>query len=259
MSPVAVHYDSRQPDAQTLADILASLPVSLTDGMTGAGGVAAVSGHQGWPDRVRQALEGGARAVWLNDPIPADVPDLGTALVQVHSPWADNDIVTQAAITMGQAMTASSRLEVEVVGPMGSDNAHELLRVLALIRGLIGPVVTAQVISRCADEAEIEASAGVEITYPVDLSIIHSDAVPARVRVRLLEMQGSVTLNIPAPTTARPACLTVVSPTGQTAWPTSYESSTRTSWRRLLNQVVSHESSLPALDHDLQLTRNTLP
>ena len=230
--------------------VLASLPLSYAPAADSrAGGVAVVDGSGGWPAAVVQALHNGAAGVIVVQPGPEDLGGLRAlaadhGVVVVDSTWASNPVLAAASEALHAAIGQQSRLECRIVVRVGTDLDRALLDQLSLLRALLGPVVDLEILQRSEHGYVGEGRAN---GVAVDLSVVCTNATPEHATVRLLTSDGSIEVEIPSGETARPAHLTIISPSGAQIAPTLYESGHRATWRRLHRLITGGE---PANDLD---------
>ena len=128
---------------------------------------------------------------------------------------------------------------------VGTDLDRALLDQLSLLRALVGPVTALEILHWSehgyVGEATRRRPCG---GLQCGLHQRHARSTP---KVRLLTSVGSIEVEIPNGETARPAHLTVTSPSGAKIAPTLYESGHRATWRRLHRLITSSE---PADDLD---------
>lgn len=243
MSPaLGVVLPQELADLGGVAAALASLPLSLRRADQVANSVVVVDGGPGWVDRIDVAVHDGAAGVLLVDPTPTDLTGLSATLrrqpvVVVDSRWASNPAVASAAGEFSAAVSEQSRLETRLIVAVGSNLDAALLEQLLLVRRLLGPVKDLRVLDRTSRNYYAEACTDAGLV--IDLSAVCTDALAPFAQTRLLTADGSVELEIPTPTTARPARVTRTGPDGLTQSPTRYESAHRASWRRLLSLLRS--------------------
>ena len=165
-------------------------------------------------------------------------------VVVIDSTWASNPVLAAASEALHTAIGPQSRLECRIVVRVGTDLDRALLDQLSLLRALLGPVVDLEILQRSEHGYVGEARAN---GVAVDLSVVCTNATPEHVTVRLLTSDGSIEVEIPSGETARPAHLTITSPSGAQIAPTLYESGHRATWRRLHRLITGGE---PANDLD---------
>jgi hypothetical protein len=239
-------------------EVLASLPQSFRRSSVSAGAVVVVEGGPGWVVAATAALRGGATGLIVICPVPADLEPLRSALmshpatVVVDSPWSSNPAVPAAADAIRSAVAGAVHAECRLIQPAGADLDRALLHQLSLVRALIGPATSLSVLSKSANHLQGSARSG---DLLVDLSITCTDASTASATTRVLLPDGSVEVLIPAPTTARPATVTVVSADGMAILPSLFESGHRATWRRLRDHVSEGDvpGDVDALQSDIAL------
>ena len=230
--------------------VLASLPLSYTPAAdSGAGAVAVVDGSGRWSAAAVQALQDGAAGVIVVQPGPEDLGELRAAadhhgVVVIDSTWASNPVLAAARQALQASIGQHSRLECRIAVRVGTNLDRALLDQLTLLRALVGPVTDLEILHWSEHGYVGEARAD---GLAVDLSVVCTNATPEAAKVRLLTSVGSIEVEIPNGETARPAHLTVTSPSGAKIAPTLYESGHRATWRRLHRLITSSE---PADDLD---------
>lgn len=224
-------------DAGAVAEVVASLPVSLHPSDGDASGLAAIAGTSGWTERAIASISAGARGVMVISPIAADVSSLreranaqGVPVV-IDTEWAHNPAVAASAPHFAAHNDENSLLEARVNARAGADLDQVLLAQLALVRAAVDPVVSLTYARR--NEHGYDALAQLASGARASLAAILTDAIPASASLRLIKPRNAVTLALPGAGTAAPGKVTVSGPEGATLLPTQWESAHRAAWRRL--------------------------
>lgn len=249
------------PEATTtgaIAEVIASLPVSMRAGDSAAG-LVAVSGP-GWASEAITVATGGARGILATDPVFTDFPThaeelLGAKIpIVVDTTWAYNPAVDAAASHFAALNPADTMLESRVETRAGSDLARVLLAQLALIRRATGSAVTTLSIHRWKSNG-YTAIGSAENGAEVALDAILTDVRPPSAALWALTRQAAVRLTVPDPTTATFGTVTISDQHGAVLLPTAYETAHRAAWRELHRRVNvgATTNDLPALLADLAL------
>ncbi|WP_422934659.1 hypothetical protein [Sinomonas sp. P47F7] len=219
-----------------LAEIAASLPLSLAPAREGAPELASVSGSAGWAGRAQAAFDGGALAAVVGSPATDDPEFPAGAESRLVLAWdfAANPGVLAAAEAAaplrGRAVFAEATLSV----PSSTDLDAALLDALTAVVRVAGEVTPLRTLHRDAAGWHLAGDlAGPQgARAPLALAIVVTDAAPAALRLRLLTDDGGLTAEVPSPDTAAPAGVRIVGPDGERLLPTLWETSRRASWRR---------------------------
>lgn len=223
--------------AGAVAQVVASLPVSLHPSDDGGAALVAIAGTSGWTERALDSISSGARGLMVISPSAADVTALkerSEALgvpVVIDTEWAHNPAVSSAAPHFAAHNDENSLLEARVNAPAGADLDQVLLAQLALIRAAADPVVSLTYARR--NEHGYDALAQLASGARATLAAILTDAIPASASLRIIKPLHAVALALPASGTAAPGKVTVSGPEGVTLLPTLWESAHRAAWRRL--------------------------
>jgi hypothetical protein len=230
MSPFTV--DAAQ--APGLAEIAASLPLSLAPARSGPPQLASVAGSPGWATRARDALDTGASAVVVSSPSPESnaAAALGAAADRVVLEWAfaANAGISAAAEASSPLRTGIVLAETHLRVPRGTDLDAGMLDALTAARRIVGDLSCLRTLHR--GSAGWHAAGLVSEGAPFGIAVVVTDAAPAALCLRLLTRDGGLTVVVPPPDTAAPAEVRIVGPDGERLLPTLWETSRRTSWRR---------------------------
>ncbi|MEA5454956.1 hypothetical protein SPF06_09510 [Sinomonas sp. JGH33] len=235
-------YTVDPSQAEGLAEIAASLPLSL--GPTGdrAPQLVAVEGSSGWEQRAREAADGGALAVVVGSPsldetAGDDAARLdGDHAARVVLAWdfaANPGVLAAAALLDGTGTHPRERArlaEAVVRVPPGTDLDAALLDALVAVGRVAGEPASVRSLHRSASSWHLagEARSGA----PLALSLLVTNAAPASLRLRILTDDGGLTAVVPSPETAAPAEVRIIGRDGERLLPTLWETSRRASWRR---------------------------
>lgn len=257
MTALSVQVQDRAEGPGDVAAVLASLPESLRPygGGPEPADLVAVAGTAGWTARAAEALMAGPRGVLVVDPVREDVTELRdharrySVTVVVDRPYAGNPAVEVIAPYFAGG-DRHELLEARLVVPLGADLAHALLDQLALVAAAAGAVDHARTLV-WADRGYVLHGdlAGGRRTI---LTAEATSARPPAAALRQLGVSGAVHLEVPAPTSARPARAEVTRPDGRTLLPTLWETAHRATWRRLRDLVAAgrQATDLSELDRD---------
>jgi hypothetical protein len=223
--------------AGAVAQVVASLPVSLHPSDDGWGALVAIAGTNGWTEEALASISSGARGLMVISPSAAEVAALkerADALgvpVVIDTEWAHNPAVAAAAPQFAAHNDENSLLEARVNAPAGADLDRVLLAQLALIRAAVDPVVSLTYARR--NEHGYDALARLASGARASLAAILTDALPTSASLRIIKPHHAVALALPGSGTAAPGKVTVSGPEGATLLPTQWESAHRAAWRRL--------------------------
>jgi hypothetical protein len=233
--------------AGDVAQVIASLPVSLHPASDGQADVAAISGTGAWTDTALEALASGTHGLLIIHPSPGDVAGLAARAkaaqvpVVIDTTWAYNPAVAAAAEHFAARYDTDSLLEARVNAPADSDLDQVLLAQLALVRAAVAPVVNLTYARR--NRHGYDALADLAGGARASLSAILTDSVRKSATLRIITPRTAVTLTVPGPETAAPGTVTVSGPEGATLLTTSYETAHRVAWRHLHRLVETRTPS----------------
>ncbi|MDQ4502961.1 hypothetical protein [Sinomonas sp. ASV322] len=217
-----------------LAEIVASLPLSLSPVGDGPAQLAAVAGSPGWAQRAMEAADGGALAVVVGSP---QTDDGVAALASETAPrvvlawdFAANPGVLAAADAAAPLRESAVLAEATLAVPSGTDLDAALLDVLVAVDRVAGEPASLRSLHRGANSWHL--AGGTRSGAPLALSLVVTDAASASLRLRILTDDGGLTAVVPSPDTAAPAEIRVVARDGERLLPTLWETSRRASWRR---------------------------
>ncbi|WP_415854841.1 hypothetical protein [Sinomonas sp. G460-2] len=220
-----------------LSEVVASLPLSLTRAGEEPAQLATITGARGWADRALEAFDGGALAAVVSSPsadegVPALPADIATRAI-IEWAFACNPGVLVAAEAAAPLRERAVFADVELRLPTGADPDTALLDTLTAASRVLGPLTPVRSLHRDKASWHLSGSLTEDApTAPVAIAIIVTDAAPARLRLRLLTLDGGLTAVVPAPDTAAPAEVRIVGPDGERLLPTLWETSRRSAWRR---------------------------
>ncbi|WP_055557150.1 hypothetical protein [Streptomyces sp. NBRC 110028] len=228
---VALTVDTTQVPG--LAEVTASLPLSLAPASSPAQ-LAAVTGAPGWAERAEEALAGGAVAVVVESPSA----DNGAARLGVEAAahtvlgwaFAANPGVLAAGDAAGPLRERAVFADAQLRVPAGTDLDAAMLDLLTATSRVAGAFGLRRTLHR--DRDGWHAAGRLDTGAPLSLSVVVSNAAPASLRLRLLTADGGLTAAVPAPDTAAPAEVRILTPDGERLLPTLWETSRRASWRR---------------------------
>lgn len=220
--------------------VVASLPVSLAFSRAAAD-LIAVDGSAGWTAEVLRARDGGARGVLVVDPVAEDVRALSDLALPVvlDRPLAGNPGLQDVRSALS-GFDARALLEARVLVPSAAAPGRTLLEQLALVRAADAPLESAALLLSSSHGYTVRGR--LRTGRAVLLTCTVSDAVPGSASLRAVGADAIVDARIPSPEAARPLRATITTPTGQTLLPTRYETSHRSSWRRLVDLVRTEGS-----------------
>lgn len=245
--------------AGAVAQVIASLPVSLRPGSDGSD-LVAVSGP-GWAEDAAAAAPG-TRGIMVVDPSPADVTPVAPGVpVVVDSTWAYNPAVAVAAphfaaLNDDASNHGDAAFESRIDSHVGSDLEQVLLAQLALVRAAVDAVV-ALTIDRW-NEHGYDARGQLASGASIALGAILSGGLATSASLRVLTKRAAVRLHLPDPVTATCGSVTVSGPDGATLLQTLYETPHRAAWRELHRRVEADESTsdLDGLAADIATLRS---
>ena len=245
-APLTVTFDQAAQDSGAIAQVIASLPVSLARGSE-HGDLVGINGGDGWPAAAERAIDAGARGVLVVRPLPVDVTSLidraaarGVAVV-IDAMWSHAPAVTQSAEAFSEIADDRCLLEARVYSAVGSEWHRVLLDQLSLTRAAVSPVQSLDIIRR--DRTGYSATALLATGGRASLSAIGTDSVAASATLRIVNQTRVVHLDVPDPVTATPGRVVVTSATGANELESIWESAHRAAWRRLVALVRRGEAS----------------
>jgi hypothetical protein len=247
---LTVHAGEDVAEMGDIAGVVASLPMSYRRD-TNDGQVVAISGHSGWTARSLNAIMDGARGVVVVNPVAessatlAGVAQERRVPVVIDWPMACNPMVPCAATRFAELGTRESLLESRFLVSSGTDLDRVVLDQLALIAAVTAPVGKMALINRNAHGYVFRGS--LSTGQPVLISAVTSTAQPEFGWLRQLAIAAAVELTLPSPVSARPARLIATTVDGAILAPTIYETSHRSTWRRI-HELVDHGQVAPDLD-----------
>jgi hypothetical protein len=268
MTTLSVTFDTDDRAAIALhRTVLASLPMSFTtvasgegasgEGASGAKGVVVVAGtDEDWVGRVRRAVEGGARGVFIASPgrsdpaalrrLEADARSAGVAVLAAApyrggSTWADCLATIRQDLPTFQLVDSVVRVSGAGGSPVDRDAlVRGLLEQLGLVEDLVERPVPLEVAHSSAGQYVVAGVAGptsvtlTGVISPLGSEQLSLDAVGQ-------DCRWSVRFDGDAP--ALPSQVTRWDRSGSRSVPSRYEGGYRRSWR-LLHAAV--ETGVPA-------------
>jgi len=220
-----------------VAQVIASLPVSLHPSSSAGADLVAVDGEAGWTERAERAIRGGAGGVMVINPGAEDVTSLREASEAMHVPvvvdatWTYNPAVEAGRSDFSARNDHNSLLEARVDVPVQADMERVLLAQLSLIRAAVDEVVSLRFVRR--DRHGYDALARLSSAARVSLTAVATDSTPSSAYLRIIKPDNAVESVLPSPVTAIPGRVTVSGPDGATLLTTKWETAHRTAWRRL--------------------------
>lgn len=230
--------------AGAVAQVIASLPVSLRPG-TGEADLVAVSGPH-WAQDAAAAAASGVSGIMIVNPSPVDAgaadSDLSAIAVPVvvDSTWSHNPAVAAAAPHFA-ALSEPAAFESRVDVPLRSDLEQVLLAQLALVRSAVEPVGSLTV-DRWNDRG-YDIRGTLAGGASIALAAVLTGGLPTSASLRALTRHDAVRLHLPDPATATCGTVTVSGPDGATVLPTLWETPHRAAWRELHRRVNDGEST----------------
>ena len=228
--------------AGSIPEVIASLPISLSRSTSAEPDLVAVTGTTGWTNRAIDAIRTGARGVLVIDPQAEPVHELKSVASQRGVPvvlnhrWASNLGVEVARRKVQSISTEISFVDLTArIGHIGtSGSALEELRLIA--SQLVGRIQGLRTL-RHSDPVLLATGYCAGTSIPVTFTILHTPVGAFAAHARIVTANGEIELRIPSPETAAPAEVSFTDAEGTTLAPTLYESSRRSSWRRLIGFV----------------------
>lgn len=245
-APLTVAFDQAAQDSGAIAQVIASLPVSLARGSE-AGGLDGIDGGAGWPAAAERAIDAGARGLLIVRPVPADAASLVESAaargvpVVIDAMWTHDPAVELSAASFAEVADDRCLLEARVSSAVGSEWHRVLLDQLSVIRAAVSPVRSLDVIRR--DRTGYSATAVLATGGRVNLTAIGTDSVAASATLRIVNQQRVVQLTVLDPATAAPGRVVVTSPAGANELESVWETAHRAAWRRLVALVRQGETS----------------
>ena len=230
--------------AGSIPEVIASLPVSLARSTSAEADLVAVSGATGWTNRAMEAIRSGARGVLVVDPQAEPVHELKKVASQHEVPVVLNHrLASNPGVEVARSKVQSISGDISFVDLTASvvstgtySSALDELRLIA--SRLVGRIQGLRTLRRSEDSLLATGHcAGTSI--PVTFAALHSPLGPFAAYARIVTASGDIELRIPSPETAAPAEVTFTDAEGTTLAPTLFESSRRSSWRRLIGFVDS--------------------
>ena len=193
--PVTVTFEPAAQQSGDIAQVIASLPLSLTPGADGAD-LVGIDGVGDWPTRAERAIDAAARGVLIVRPAPADVTALVAKAheqrvpVVIDSMWSHNPAVDISAAPFADVADDRCVLEARVYALPGSDWTRVLLDHLSLVRAAVSPVSSLEVIRR--DEHGYSLSAVLETGGRASITAIGTSSVAQSATLRIVQQQRVV-------------------------------------------------------------------
>ena len=235
--------------------VWASLPMSLTARPDGARMIAVDGQSPGWLETLAEAIRSGVAGVLLVRPVAAPArrvraaaeaaASAGTAVV-VETAWASNPAVVQLARAVAGRLPDIGLIDsvAQVAGDHRGPWADVLLDHVVLLRAVTGPLDAVRFAVQDVHGYTVD---GVRGASTVAMAAVRSAVSPPVARLAAYGATAEAHLVVPTGDTAAPAAAWIVDPAGATAQPTSYETTSRVSWRRLCG-AVSERSGEPVRD-----------
>lgn len=225
-----------------LTEVISSLPVSFAHAIEGAD-VAYVDGSAGWPARVAEAAESGARGIIVGNPT-ADAPDLIEELarsivvpVVLSEGWAGNPTVDGVASLWASSISSATVVESSTTLVRSSGLDEALFRQLRVLRalGFDGVHLSEGAVTSSAYSWVGHARSGAQVV----LFGVRSSLGAEGLQVDVAGPVDSVRLTLAPPLSARPGLARRVTVEGGELLPTIYETAHRAAFRHLHEQVVA--------------------
>lgn len=229
-----------------MSTVLASLPASFAPA-SGAPDVQVIAGGAGWLPRAQELSSAGIDVIVVApQPLPAGTtalpvgPEGGRILLDL--PWAGNAALPHARPLLGAVEHEGGLLEVHAVSDEATDPGAALLDIALTLRALGTPLEALRVLHADRAGAHLRArTADLDVSVALDRTV-HGDC---ELRLRLIGRSSTVEITLPDPSTARPAVVVSTDAHGSTRSPTLWESSHRTTWRRLAGLGEAEPSVTP--------------
>lgn len=242
-SPLTVRAEPKASARGAVAWSVAALPVSLALAPHGRDAdLHAIDGAEGWPQRVAEAAERGARGVLVVAPVAESADESvlavarGVPVVLDHG-WASSPGILRARAALSET-SAPVLVDVAAAVERSADLAEGLLRQLVVARALFGPIPKPTLVEQGPNAI---LAVGRTASSPLTFSVSVAPAGAAAATVKVVTSGGGLRLHLPSSASARPALVTTVDASGATLQPTVWESPHRASWRRLARAVRARE------------------
>ncbi|WP_426226352.1 hypothetical protein [Pseudarthrobacter sp. DSP2-3-2b1] len=237
----SVGADEAARKTGAIDSVVASLPLSLAHA-TAQPDIVAVDGSvPAWSERAQEALDSGARVTVIISPtLMTGLAPQATAQMVFDWAFASNPAVQKAAEAATALIPHITLLESRLVLPAGADLDQSLMDQLTAIAQITGDSALAPGSLRClfADQHGYHFAGALNSGAPVTVSAVVSAATNPHLGIRLLTVEESMTVYIPAPDTAAPAEVRVTTHEGELLLPTEYEAAHRTTWRRAIRLLT---------------------
>ncbi len=246
--------------------VWASLPLSLTAGPDEAPMIAVDGQSAAWLKTLAGVIRPGVAGVLLVRPaagppardiraVAEAAASAGTAVV-VETAWASNPAVAQLARAIAGRLPDITL--IDSVAQVPDDHrgpwADVLLDQVILLRAVTGPLDAVRFAVQDVHGYTVD---GVQGASTVAMAAVRSPVSAPIARLAAYGVTAEAHLLVPAGSTAAPAAACIVDRAGAAVQPTWYETTSRTSWRRLIRAVseTSAESvlDLPDLADDTEL------
>ena len=226
----AFTVDTRQLPG--LAEIVASLPLSLRDAGNGPPQIIGVTGTGTWAAQATAAVRHGALAIVVEAPVLAGLKNVSTAAqsrVVLAWDFAANPGV-HAAAAEAEAMRGGAGIaKGAVTVGRSTDIQVALLDLLVAAVRVFGEISMLTV--RHRDHHCLYLTGHLEGGAPLTLSVVVTNAYPFAMDLRLLTGEGGLDVHVPSPATAAPAEVRVADADGERLLPTVWVTSRRASWQ----------------------------
>jgi hypothetical protein len=267
MSSTPLTVTGTEADRLIVAETVASLPVSFAHGSAGAD-VTVVPGEREWPARAAEAIDHGARGIIVTSPGAADaqaieqlagLSDRERTPVVLAEPYAGNAALPDSADEITGALEGTFTVAARGIAPSATPlreialSAVRSLRAAGISELSLAPATTGPqslMLDGTAIAGGARAVAGILVTT--------TDALAPTVSLRAYGPHSLLEIDLPSPSTARPARVAISGDSGMHVAPTLYESAQRTSWRALSSAIDRSEGSgrfLRGFAEDLRTVR----
>lgn len=216
-----------------LAEIVASLPRSLTPTHGGSPQIGALAGSPGWAEGTRTAFAAGALAVVVAAPAdesPESLDKDAASRVVLSWDFAANPGVLAAAAESASLRCRAVMAEGTLWIPPGADRGAALLDLITAATRVFGEMTPLRLVHQ--DSHGIHVAGSLSNGAPLALAVLTTAAVPSSLELRLLTDDGGLSAVVPSPDTSSPAHVRVVGPDGERLLPTLWITSRRASWQR---------------------------
>jgi hypothetical protein len=271
MTTTAFPVRTVNPDPLVAAETIASLPVSFAHADTAdPTAIVEVAGDAAWPDTAAAAIRDGARGVIVTAPSITDA-DRVLALSAVAAeqrvpvilaePFAGNLALLGYRDRITDVLRDASAVFVQVHDDVASSETLALTAIRTLrALGIHLETVSATTAGRGGFVLDATATTNGSALTAAVLGF-RTDALEAAVSIRAYGPTGMLEIDLPAPTTARPAAITVTSEDGSTTLPSLYENAYRSAWRRAHDVLTAGGTGddVDAFTADLTLTLTNTP